>query len=210
MTSFFGSDGKFHRFGTILADIMLIGIIWIIFSVPLVTIGATTTALYYVCTKKCSGKDEYIVRGFLKSFKENFFKSTVVFLLLVLVLVMALINLWILAQIEMGWLTLPTYISLYFVIMQVVFITTHVFCIISRFETTIVGAFKSAFFMAHRHLLTTIINIALLLTIIYVAMSLTFLMLFIMGIYLYLSSILFVNIFRKHYPDFDKLESARL
>jgi len=203
----FGFDGKFYRIGTVLADILLIGLLWTIFSLPIITMGATTTALYYVCTKKASGKDGYIFKEFLKSFKDNFVQSTSVFLLLILLSYIVWLNLRLLGMEDMERLGLPVTIALYFLLLQIIMIATHVFCIIARFETTVFKAMKSALYMAYRHLFSTITSLVLLLAIVFVALSLPELIIFMMGIYIYFSSSLFVKMFRKHYPDFDEVAS---
>lgn len=208
MANFLSVDGKFYRFGTVLADMLLLGFLWTLFSLPIITIGATTTALYYVCTKKASGKDEYILSGFFKSFKANFVKATMIFLILALISYIVWLNLQILGEIDMGWLRRPVTIALYFMLAQVIFVVTHVFCILARFETSVFNALKSALFMSYRHLMTTVTNLVLWLMIAFVSFSFPVLILFMMGIFVYLSSYLFVTIFRKHYPDFDGTKVA--
>jgi len=204
MTNFSILDSKFYKFGAVLGDMILVGFLWTIFSLPIITMGATTTALYYVCTKKSSGRDDYIFKSFLRSFKENFTKATAIFSILAGILYIVWINFYSLGQIDMGWLNRPITFALYFVLLQVIFVTTHVFCILSRFETSIFGALRSALFMAYRHILTTLSNLVLLVTIFTISILFPFLIIFNMGIYIYLSSFMFVKMFRKHYPDFDK------
>ena len=196
-------DGKFYKFSNKFGEIMLMGFLWTIFSLPIVTIGATTTALYYVCTKKTSGQDAYILRNFLKSFKENFIKATTVFLILLAVLYVIWINIYTLGHVDLGWMRLPTTIVLYFVLMQVAFIASHIFCIIARFENTISGFFKSALLMSYQHFFVTIGNLGLLFILFILSMLFPVMILFFMGFYIYLSSFQFVKMFRKHYLDFD-------
>jgi Predicted integral membrane protein len=203
MSNFFSLDGKFHRFGTVLIEVVYIGLLWVIFSLPIITIGATTTALYYVCTKKHSGQDIYIFKNFLKSFKENFIKSTIIFLLLSLIGFFLWTNLHILRQIEMGWLGLPIKIALWFMLFQVALAVTNAFAILSRFEVTISTALKYGLFMGYRNFFTTISNWATLLAIFIVSMFFPMVFFIIGGIYVYYSSFSFVKLFRKHSEEFD-------
>lgn len=63
--------------------IWYLNILWVIFSLPVFTIGASTTALLYSCMKL--RKDEgYCTQNFWKSFKENFKQSTIIFIVFVI------------------------------------------------------------------------------------------------------------------------------
>lgn len=200
--SLFGVDSTFYKFGTAIADVFVLGLLWIIFSIPLFTVGASTTAVYYVCTKKVSGSDAYVFTGFLKSFKRNFFASTFVTLILGLLGYVAWINFHLLRQVELGMLRLPVQVSLAIVCIQLVFITMYVFPIISRFDTSVKGALKTALQLSNSHLLLTIINFVLFAALGFVTMAMPVVFIFMPGIFTYFSSILFVRIFRKHKPDF--------
>jgi Predicted integral membrane protein len=203
MSDFFSLDGKFYKFGTTVAEIMFVGILWIVFSLPIITIGATTTALYYVCTRKHSGQDIYIFKNFLKSFKENFVKSTIMLLFLCFVGFILWTNLHILGQIEMGWLTRPIRIVLWFMIFQVALVATNAFAILSRFEVTILTALKYGLFMGYRNFLTTLSNWITLLAIFMVSIFFPTVLFLMGGIYVYYSSFSFIKLFRKHSEEFD-------
>jgi len=203
MSGFFSLDGKFYKLGMMIADVVFVGLLWTIFSIPIITMGATTTALYYVCTKKHSGEDIYIFENFLKSFKENFVKATVTFFFLVLVAVVIWVNLHILRQIDMGVLALPVVIALYFMLFQVILVTTNAFCIISRFEVTVVTALRYGLFMGYRNFFTTISNWVTLLAIFIASTFLPMLFILMGGLYVYFSSFAFVRLFRQHSAEFD-------
>ncbi|MCL1991250.1 MAG: DUF624 domain-containing protein [Defluviitaleaceae bacterium] len=204
MNAFFSLDGKFYRFGTMIADLVLIGLLWTIFSLPIITIGATTTALYYVCTKKHAGQDVYIFKSFLKSFKANFVKGTLVFVILACIAFVVWMNLHILGQIDLGWLTLPVRIALWFVLFQVALVATNAFCILSRFEVTVSTALRYGLFMGYRHFLTTISNWVTLLAIFMVSLFFSTIFFLMGGIYVYFSSFSFIKLFRKHSSEFDE------
>lgn len=74
--SVFGGDTKFARFMNKVGDIILLSILWIVCCVPLVTIGASTTAAYYAAAKVIRHSTGYEWKEFFKSFRLNF-KSTI-------------------------------------------------------------------------------------------------------------------------------------
>ena len=74
MNNIFDSDG--------FADVMVLAILWVICSLPIITVGASTTAFYSVMMKLVVGEESYVVRSFFKAFKENFKISTIVWLIM--------------------------------------------------------------------------------------------------------------------------------
>jgi len=204
MLGLFSLDSKLYRLGVRICDILLIGFIWTIFSLPLITIGATTTALYYVCTKKHSGDDIYIIKNFLKSFRENFAKATIIFLIIITAIMLIWINLHILNQMDWGYLNRPISAILWVVLFLVLLVSTNVFCILSRFEVNISSAIRAGLFIGFRNFFTTITNWMTLLAIILASFFVPMILLFMGGMYVYFTSYAFNRLFKKHSNEFLK------
>ncbi|MCL1925183.1 MAG: DUF624 domain-containing protein [Defluviitaleaceae bacterium] len=202
MNEFLSTESKFYKISTILKDIIFTSILFTIFSIPIITIGATITGLYYVCTKKASGKDEYFMRGFLKSFSENFMKATIAFAIVAGIIIIIIINM--LIPFDFGAVSIVVLGIQIFMLAQALFIFMYAFPLLARFELTVKGCLKLAFMLANKHMLTTLTNLGFLIAITLVSIYLPMLTIFVVGIYIYLSSILFVKIFRKHDPKFDE------
>lgn len=64
-----------------LVDCIYLGLMWFLCSLPIFTIGASTTALYYTVQKTVRSGHSYVSKEFFRSFKENFKQSTLVWLL---------------------------------------------------------------------------------------------------------------------------------
>ena len=82
MREFFNLDGPVFVWLNRIADIMILNIIFLVFCIPVVTIGASFTAMSYVTLKMSEGKEGYIIRSFWKSFRQNFRQSTIMWLIL--------------------------------------------------------------------------------------------------------------------------------
>jgi uncharacterized membrane protein YesL len=202
--NFFSLDGKFYRFGTWLVDIAFIGVLWTLFSLPLVTMGAATTGMYYVCTKRHTGHDGYIFAEFWKSFKENFWKSTIIFIGLAGAGFLLWMNLHILDQLELArWLTILIRVVIWFVLFQLAMVATQVFAILSRFDVDVKTALKYGLFLGYRHFLTTISLWVTLLAIFMITVFVPVLLFLMGGLYVYFSSKSLVKIFRKNSAEFD-------
>lgn len=57
-------------------NVVFLYFIWILFSLPIITIGASTTAAYSVAFKLIDKKDPPLFSTFLKAFKSNFLEGT--------------------------------------------------------------------------------------------------------------------------------------
>lgn len=72
----FSQNSGFVKFMTRAFDVLWLNILWIIFSLPLVTIGASTCAAFSVTLKMVDEEEGYVGRQFVKAFKENFKQGT--------------------------------------------------------------------------------------------------------------------------------------
>lgn len=72
MNSIFSIDGKLFQFLDTVSNLIILNLLWLLCSIPIVTIGASTTALYSVTMKLVRKEDPYIVKSFFHSFRLNF------------------------------------------------------------------------------------------------------------------------------------------
>lgn len=82
MRNLFNMDNGFFRVLGRVADLMMLNIVFIICCIPIFTIGASLTGLYYVTLKIAENEEGYIIKGFFKSFRQNFKQATVIWLIL--------------------------------------------------------------------------------------------------------------------------------
>ena len=82
MGKIFDMDSPVMRFLSRMADLMIMNLVVTICCIPIVTIGASITAMHYVMLKLVRGEDGYIVKDFFKSFKQNFKQSTIIWLIM--------------------------------------------------------------------------------------------------------------------------------
>ena len=72
MSRIFDVDNGFFRFMTRVADALILNLIFLITCIPVVTIGASYTAMYNYCLKAVNNEEGYIWKSYWKSFKTNF------------------------------------------------------------------------------------------------------------------------------------------
>lgn len=76
------SDSPVIAFLNKMTDLILLNLLWLICCLPIITIGASTTAMYYVCIISIRQGDGYVIKRFFKSFTENFKQATLLWLVL--------------------------------------------------------------------------------------------------------------------------------
>ena len=67
MGRLFNMDNKFFTFMSRVADLCILNVLCIIFCIPVITAGASITAMFYVTMKMVRNEEAYIVKGFFKS-----------------------------------------------------------------------------------------------------------------------------------------------
>jgi uncharacterized membrane protein YesL len=81
MKSIFRINSPFVTFAEKLFDCMLLSVLWILFSLPVFTIGASSAALYNTANKYLRKNKGKLIKTFWSSFKENFKRSTLIWLI---------------------------------------------------------------------------------------------------------------------------------
>lgn len=75
MKKLFTEDNKIFQFLSLLADLMILTLQWLVACLPIVTIGAATTALYS-CAMKRYEEEIRLFRDFWNAFRKNFAQAT--------------------------------------------------------------------------------------------------------------------------------------
>ena len=72
---FFSVDSPLYKFISTFWVVVKLNFFWLLFSLPIVTIGASTTAAFAVGLKMADGSEGYIFQAFWAAFKENWKKG---------------------------------------------------------------------------------------------------------------------------------------
>lgn len=201
MGGFFSTDGLFYRFGSMLFDVMYLSMLWLMFSLPLITIGPATTALFYVATRRIKNKEGYIFQDFWKSFKSNFKTGMLAGVLLFFITGFLIFEMFIMEDTSaISSIFFPAQCIL---LIELFFINIHIYPLLSRFDMKFVQLFKTAFFFSNRHLLTSVTCLALAAGCFVAVFVYPFLIFFAMGVYAFLASYMLIRIYRKYKPEID-------
>lgn len=156
----FNLDSPLMEFLSKLADLMILNLLWLVCSLPIVTIGASTTALYGCLLNLAKNGGLPLTRKFFADFKSNFKKATILWPIQVVALaVVALDVLFFLGfwgdtnQIMRIICLLPAF----WVLMG----CSYLFPLQAQFENTVGGTLKNAILLSIANLPTSIAVTAL-------------------------------------------------
>lgn len=81
---FFSVESPLYKFLSKFLDVVKLNFLWILFSIPVVTVGASTVAAMSVALKMTDDEEGYIGKSFLKAFKENWKQGTFLWIITVI------------------------------------------------------------------------------------------------------------------------------
>lgn len=94
MKGIFNYDGWLMQSLSKVADALILGLLWLAFCVPVITIGASTAALYYTVHKVIRKGNGTVLAEFWRAFKSGFKQSTILFLVMAIVGIMIFYSLY--------------------------------------------------------------------------------------------------------------------
>lgn len=143
-----------------ICDMVCLNILWLICSIPIVTIGASTTALYTVMLKIIKNEEGYILRGFFKAFKTNFRQSTIIWIVLLLLGTVCWVDFQVSGMIPgtAGLVMRSIFLLAGFILLSV---TIYIFPLIARYENSIRATFQNALILTVGRLPYTILMAAI-------------------------------------------------
>lgn len=208
LSNIFNYDNPVWRFIGKFFDIMILNILWTVCSLPIVTMGASTTAVYYVTLKLVRDEEgTSTIQDFFKSFKENFKQATAIWLILLAAGAVLAGDLYIFTVLMPGDGKLRTVLIALFIGFAIIYagILTFVFPLQSRFYNPVKRTLFNAFFMSIRHFLNTLGILVIDAALPFIAVTVGTVLqpiLFLFGFPLiaYLNSFLLAPIFAKYMP----------
>lgn len=211
MGRLFDYDNAVMRFLGKVTDVMYLCVLWIICSIPVFTIGASTTALYYAFNKSVRNNRGYAWKEFFSSFKTNFKQSTIIWLIALGLYVLTIVDCILAKQlIQMTSFAKVIYVFLLVLIAFETMWVIYVFPYVARFGNTTKAIMKNCALIAIANLPRTIwlfiIFAVAVVAFIFVPMG----FLFVPGLYMLIANRSLEKVFRKYMtPEDLKAEDIR-
>lgn len=94
MYTLFNPENKFWNFMGKITDVACMSLLWLITSLPVFTIGASTAAFYSFTLDAVQDEEGRVWSSYFSAFRENFKKATVLWLMQLVLTVFLLVNLY--------------------------------------------------------------------------------------------------------------------
>ena len=201
----FNLDSPVMVFLSKVANLMILNVLTIICCIPIFTAGAAITALYYVTIKMARGDDPFIIKGYFKSFKENFKQATIIWLIMLVILAIIAVD-WRVTLVMMTGNSAKIMKTVLFIVSFLLLLTgLYIFPVLSRFDNTVKNTFRNAFLISFMNLpksvLIVIIHLIPVALLLVTIQALPFLFLLGIPAVAYFSSLLYVGIFKRFEPE---------
>ena len=163
---FFSYESKFSQLLLKLCNACMLNVLWFLCSLPIVTMGAATTALYYACLKIVREEDSHVAAQFFRSFRQNFRQATQIWLILLGCGLFLGLDGYILYHLRLssaGTMGVIWTLALAVVIaaaVVLVIVLEHVFPLLASVDNTNRAMLKNAFLIGTHYLFATVLVFA--------------------------------------------------
>jgi len=164
----FRVDGPVYEFFRRFVDVLILNFLWLLFSLPVVTIGASTVAVYSVTLKMVEDREGYIAKSFIKAFKENLRQGIVLGLLAIGAFYFVYLNIHMFYAIESN--PLPLLIMGIFAGVYFIFSFLYAFPLSARYKNTLRKTLNNSFQISIRYIGRTLLLLLIIAFIIIVGM----------------------------------------
>lgn len=142
-------DGPIMKFFYLVMELIVLNILWIVFSIPIITAGAATTALCRVLLDMNRKIENGIEIGdFFKYFKSNFRQATSIWICYIVIGIALVFDWYLFARIDACLLRTIGVVITAFVSIVYLFTLIFIFPLQAQFDNTIVGTLVNAFRMS--------------------------------------------------------------
>lgn len=204
MGDLFNLDNPVWRFISKVFDAFILSILFLITSIPIITIGASASALYHALIKLVNDEEGYITKDYFKGFKQNFKQATLSFLIVFVIFILLIIDLlFALGHSNHIWANIM-YSFFSFLICSFFIFSTYLFALIARFENTTKNLFKFSFILFIKHFGWSVIIFLLFLFCVMSSFKYPPLILAIPGFHALITSYIFNHIFDRYSPKEDE------
>ncbi len=149
-------DNPVMNFITRIVYSVYLNILWFICCIPIVTAGASTTALFYVTLKMVKNEEGNVTVQFFRAFKENFRFSTKVWLIMLALGIVLGVDGFVLYHMRFeNWFWAVLTAVFIVVVLAYLIIAMYIFPLMARFSNTVRMMFFNAIMIGMRFLLCT-------------------------------------------------------
>ncbi len=156
MNQLFNPDNPLMRFITKLTYSVYLNILWFLCCLPVVTAGASTTALFYVTLKMARNEEGNITKEFFRAFRRNLKQATGVWLVLCALGAVLAFDGYVFYHMRFENVFWTTATAVFLVALAAyIIVLMYIFPLLARFDNTLPAMFKNSILIGMRFLFCT-------------------------------------------------------
>lgn len=130
-----------------IADFIVLNTLWVVCCIPVITVGAATTAKYTIAMRILRDEGTGVIVPYFKAFKENFKQATIIWCMLMLAIAFCVMD-WYYIRQKGNDISHYYTVAVFVISVIVICIFMSVFPFIARFKVTVKEAIKAAFILS--------------------------------------------------------------
>ena len=147
----FNEDGIWNKTFNFLGQLIALNLLWMICTIPIITAGASTTALYYCMIKMKKDGECDVWKSYWKSFKQNFGQATLIWIGILMIAGCIWME-WRAASVTIeGFGGIVSYIIIATIVILVI-LTLYIFPVIAAFDNKIGKLFQHAVYFGIKNI----------------------------------------------------------
>ncbi len=161
MRDFFNPEGPAMNSITRIVSTVWLNILWFVCSLPVITAGASTTALFTITLKMVKNEEGNITKQFFSAFRSNFRFSTKVWAIMLAAQVILAVDGYVLwhMRFKNAFWTILTAIFIVFAVGCLI-VAMYIFPLMARFENTVRAMFVNSIMIGIRYIFCTVLMAA--------------------------------------------------
>lgn len=199
MSGMFSYESKFMSTLQTVTDAFILGVLWLVCSVPVITMGVASTAFYYAYNKSVCQKRGYAWKEFFGAFKSNFRQATKLWLILLVLGAVTLADVYLLRFYGEALPAAGVFMGITLVLLVVLVMWGCVlFPYIARFEAGWKQSLKNAAIIMLANLFWAIALVVLLVAVIFMALRIPYVGVLAPTVYMYFANQILERVFSKY------------
>lgn len=192
----FSMDSPVFHIADQITDLLVAGFLWLVFSVPVVTIGPASAALYYTVVKVVRRKRETVTKSFLYAFRLNFKQGIGLTLLYMVYGALLVFYIYFVGYDKAQGSGYATVIGGIILAAPFLFTLPYIFPVLSRFQFKVSRLLRYVLHMSMGHCLTTFALLTMLFAVGFMIYMFPFFLAVLPGVYVYIASFLIERVLR--------------
>lgn len=201
LNGMFDPENRFWMFMEKVMNAVVISLLWLICSIPVVTMGAATTAVFQFTLRQVRDEEGYVWQSFFKAFKQNFRQATILWTAILASGMFLFYDIYVCLQIAVPQIVRLAVLAVLGCIGLLWMLTVlYVLPLLACFRVTVRQAVHDSFVMAVGNLPVSIVILAVYAGFTVLAAMRPAAAVFCVGLAIFVSSYLFHFVFRRYMP----------